>query len=76
MYYYLKKGKKEELLDGRTMAALARILGLTNRCLIGIFNENKKCKKVVAMALINIKHGTLLNDSYMTTKLNYYFDEA
>lgn len=74
--YCLKEGKKEELLGGKTIRSLAKILGVTDRHLRKILNENKKCKKIYAMALINIKHGILLNDSYMTTKLNYYFDEV
>ena len=74
--YYIKQEKVEELLDGRTISNLAKVLGISYRTLWGIFKKNDKCKKVVAMALINIKHGTLLNDSYMITQLNYYFKKG
>lgn len=72
--YYLKEEKVSELLDSRTISSLSRILGISYRYLWGIFNKNEKCKKIVAMSLINIKNGTQIKDTSMLQELDYYFE--
>ena len=72
--YIIKEDKREELKDGRTYASMANILGVTQRFLSLIFNGSK-CKKMLAMTLINIKNKTAINSPEMQEQLKYYFDE-
>lgn len=72
--YYLKKNKSEELKDGRTFAAIGEMLGMTGRSLNSVF-RGTKCKKMLAMSLINIKHKIDINTVEMQEMLNYYFEQ-
>lgn len=57
--YMFKKDKYVELLDGRTVEWLSRQLNYTPVTLYNIFNGHKKCKKVLAMAIVKT-----LNNEY------------
>ena len=70
--YYIRLERAEELKDGRTFAAISDILGNTIRFLSSVF-KGGKCKKMLAMSLINIKHKTPFNSIEMEEMLNYYF---
>lgn len=72
--YYLREGKEKELKNGRTVVSLANKLEVDTKTLYSIF-KNKKCKKVLAMALISVADGTPLNDVQMEERLNHYFDK-
>lgn len=72
--YYLKQDKMEELKDGRTIVNMAKTLGITQRYLSLVLN-GEKCKKMLAMSLINLKHKTPFYSIEMEEQLNYYFDK-
>lgn len=70
--YYLRLEKAKELQDARKFTSIADILGLTPRYLSLIF-KGEKCKKILALALINIKEKTPMNSIEIEERLNYYF---
>ncbi len=72
--YYIKEDKIEELKDGRTIAYISKILGITPTFLRLVFN-GEKCKKMLAMSLINLKDKIPFNSLEMEEKIKYYFDE-
>lgn len=53
---------------------MANILGVTQRFLSLIFN-GCKCKKMLAMSLINLKEKTAFNSPEMQEQLEYYFNK-
>lgn len=73
MRYYLKEEKKEELLFGRTITALAEMVGISRTQLTLIFN-GKECKKYIAMSLISIRNNIAITDEKMNELLLYYFN--
>lgn len=50
--YIFKKDKYNELLNGRTVEWLSRQINYTPVTLYNIFNCHKRCKKVLAMAIV------------------------
>lgn len=71
--YYLKSEHVEELKCGRTVKFIADILGINYAYLNTIFNGGK-CKRLLALALININSATpLYNTTEIEKLLDYYF---
>lgn len=73
MRYYLKEDKRKELQDGRTIVALAGIIGMSPEYLTGLINKGE-FKKYLAMILISIKHNISITDEKMNDLLSYYFN--
>ena len=57
--YMFKKDKYVELLDGRTVEWLSRQINYKKITLYNILNGHKKCKKVLALAIVKT-----LNNEY------------
>lgn len=65
--------KTKELKDGKTTKYLSDVMGMNNCHLTSVLNGKRRCSKLVAISLINIKTKIPLNGKKMEVELNKYF---
>ncbi len=65
--------KTKELKDGKTTKYLSDIMGMNKCHLTSVLNGKRRCSKIVAIGLINIKTKIPLNSKKMEGELKKYF---